>query len=158
MLKSLLESWSSIYSNHAALRTAIAFAHVGGLVAGGGCAIAADLATINAARTPLAARRAEMRLLKRTHAIVFWGLVAITVSGVLLFGADADTYWHSRIFWLKMALVAVLLANGTWLLAGERQIERGDAGAWARLHVAAVCSVVLWLLTTLAGSALPNIG
>jgi uncharacterized membrane protein len=158
MLTSLLESWSSIYSNHAALRTAIEFAHVGGLVAGGGCAVAADLATINAARNPIAARRAELRLIKRTHGIVLWSLVAIAVSGVLLFGADADTYWHSRIFWLKMALVAVLLANGTWLLAGERRVERDEAGAWARLHVAAVCSVVLWLLTTLAGSALPNIG
>ena len=158
MLTSLLESWTSIYSNHAALRTAIEFAHVAGLVAGGGGAMAADLATINAARQPLAARRAEMRLLKRTHVVVLWGLLSVAVSGVLLFAADVDTYWHSRVFWLKMALVVALLANGTWLMAGEKRIERGEADAWARLHIAALCSVALWLLTTLAGSALPNIG
>jgi hypothetical protein len=44
MLTDLIESWNALYANHAALRTAIEFAHIGGLVAGGGCAIAADLA------------------------------------------------------------------------------------------------------------------
>ena len=79
MVTQLLESWSSIYSNHAALRTAVEFTHIGGLVAGGGGAITADLATITAARqngSPV--RASQLELLKRTHRIVLAGLVALS--------------------------------------------------------------------------------
>ena len=54
MWSHLLESWMSLYANHAALRTGVEFMHIGGLVAGGGCAITADLATITASRDSLA--------------------------------------------------------------------------------------------------------
>ncbi len=77
---------------------------------------------------------------------------------MLLFAADVETFLYSRIFWLKMGLMVLLLLNGAMLLAGERQVIRGEARAWARLHLAAVASLVLWFLTTLAGAALPNIG
>jgi hypothetical protein len=39
VLSHLLEAWTSLYANHPALRTGIEFVHVGGLVAGGGCAM-----------------------------------------------------------------------------------------------------------------------
>jgi hypothetical protein len=48
VLNQRLESWTSLCANHAALRTAVDFAHIGGLVTGGGCAITTDLATISA--------------------------------------------------------------------------------------------------------------
>ena len=41
-VKTALENWASLYSNHAALRTAIGFLHVGGLVLSGGIAISTD--------------------------------------------------------------------------------------------------------------------
>jgi hypothetical protein len=63
MLSHLLEAWSSLYSNHAALRTAIEFTHIGGLVAAGGSAIAADLATIAAVREGSATRTTQLQLL-----------------------------------------------------------------------------------------------
>ena len=154
----LLESWNSLYANHAALRTAIEFIHIGGLVAGGGCAITADLATITAARESSVARMTELQLLGRTHRLVVLGLVALFISGGLLLAADVETYWYSRIFWLKMALIMLLLVNGALLLLGERQVKRGDPRAWVRLHYTATASLVLWFLTTLAGAALPNIG
>jgi hypothetical protein len=154
----LLESWASLYANHAALRTSIEFLHLGGLVAGGGCAITADLATITAARDASATRATQLHLLKRTHHIVVAGLVALTSSGLLLFTADVETFWYSRIFWIKMCLMALLVLNGALLMLGERRLTRGDVRAWARLHHTAVVSLVLWFLTTLAGAALPNIG
>ena len=55
----LADSWSSIYSDSAAIKSAVGFAHVGGLLAGGGMAIAADRATLAAHRsasTPCAAK------------------------------------------------------------------------------------------------------
>jgi uncharacterized membrane protein len=159
MVAQLLESWSSIYSNHAALRTAVEFTHIGGLVAGGGGAITADLATITAARqheSPV--RASQLEVLKRTHRIVLGGLVALFASGLLLFAADLETYLYSRIFWIKMGLIVLLLVNGSVLLRMERRAARGEPGAWARLHVAAMISLAVWAVTTLAGAALPNIG
>jgi hypothetical protein len=158
----LLEWWSSVYSNHAALRTGIEFTHIAGLVAGGGSAITADVATIIAARVRSATLAAHLTLLRRTHPIVIAGLVALFVSGLLLFAADVDTFWSSRIFWVKMALVLILLVNGIALVLSERRVVHvqadAAAAAWGRLHVVAVSSLILWFVTTLAGSALMNLG
>jgi hypothetical protein len=158
VLTGLLESWNAVYANHAALRTSVEFLHIGGLVAGGGCAITADLATITAARARSATLAVQLRLLKRTHFIVIFGLSALVVSGLLLFAADVDTFLYSRIFWLKMGLMAALLINGVLLVRGERDAGHAEAHAWTRLHFIATASLVLWFLTTLAGAALSNLG
>jgi hypothetical protein len=154
----LLDAWTSIYSNHAALKTGISFMHIAGLVAGGGGAITVDLATITAARRRSSTFVAQLELLKRTHVVVILGLVALFVSGVLLFAADVDSYIVSRIFWLKMGLMGALLANGVLLLRTERDATHAEAHAWTRLHFIATVSLILWFLITLAGAALPNIG
>jgi hypothetical protein len=158
MLNQMIESWVSVYANHGVLRTAVSFLHIAGLVGGGGCAIAADLATITAVRDGASARSTQLHVLKRTHRIVVLGLVGLVVSGLLLFAADVETFLYSRIFWLKMALMVLLIINGVLLLRGEQRVQNGDPGAWIRLHYTAVTSLMLWFLTTLAGAALPNIG
>ncbi|HEX4347156.1 MAG TPA: hypothetical protein VHZ73_06265 [Vicinamibacterales bacterium] len=149
MLSGMLDSWSALYSNHASLRTAIEFAHVGGLLAGGGSALAADLAIM---------RGGDPQLLKHTHVLVVAGLVALFASGVLLFAADVDTYLYSRVYWIKMALIVVLLVNGIVLWRAERRAAAGDNDAWTVLHRTAIVSLLVWFATTLAGAALPNIG
>jgi hypothetical protein len=149
MLQGWLDTWSAVYSNHASLRTAIEFAHVGGLLAGGGSAFAADLAIM---------RGSDPKLLKNTHALVVGGLAALVVSGVLLFAADVDTYLYSRVYWTKIALVAVLLVNGAVLWRSGRRVTAGDDRAWPTLRYTAIISLILWFATTLAGAALPNIG
>ena len=158
MLSHLVELWASLYSNHAALRTAVEFVHIGGLVGGGGCAIASDRATFIALRQPPSARGPHLQALSSVHRIVVIGLVAAVASGVLLFTSDLDTFLYSKIFWLKMGLVALLLVNGALLLRAERQAGHGDEGAWSRLAWTSGVSLALWFLTTLAGAALPNIG
>ncbi|MEO8077103.1 MAG: hypothetical protein ABI818_12285 [Acidobacteriota bacterium] len=92
MFTSLLESWTSIYSNHAALRTGIEFMHIAGLVGGGGCAIAVDLVTLSVAADASTAQGATVELLGRTHGIVLLGLAALFISGLLLFAADVETF------------------------------------------------------------------
>jgi hypothetical protein len=154
----LIESWAAFYANHAAIKTIVEFAHIGGLVAGGGCAIAADLATIKAGRGDALMRTVQLQLLKRTHVLAAAGLAALVVSGAALLAADLDTFLHSKIFWLKMGLMVLLLANGWLVLLREGSAKRGEPNAWARLHTAAVTSLALWFLTTLAGAALPNLG
>jgi hypothetical protein len=150
--------WSDAYANHAVLRTAVAFGHIGGLLGGGGCAVAADQAVLRLSRDDAAGHLAQAGAIRRAHRVVVAGLVALVLSGLLLLAADFDTYVASRLFWLKMALFATLLVNGTVLLrAGEP--ARGNAPVdWRRMRWASVVSVALWALVTLLGTALPNIG
>lgn len=157
MLAHLLETWAALYSNHAALRTGAEFLHVGGLVAGGGCAVAADRITLRARRHDPAARLAELRMLHGTHRVVVAALAVVVASGALMFGADVDTFLSSKAFWLKMGLFVLLLVNGNVLLRAEHRIEAGDADSWKRLAITAKVSLALWTLTTLVGSALPNL-
>jgi len=66
---------------------------------------------------------------------------------------------YSRFFWLKMVLVGLLSLNGVVLIAAERRARRGPADSgWRTLRTTAYSSLVLWFLTTLVGTALPNIG
>ena len=150
-------TWAAVFANHPLLRTAVDFTHVGGLVAAAGCALTADLATIAAARRTPDSREAQLRVLGRTHPIVLTGLAALTVSGLLLLGADVNTFLHSTLFWIKMGLVGLLGINGTLMLVAERRARRGVAGSWGRLHALAIGSLVLWTVTTLVGTALPNL-
>ncbi len=156
MLTSLLESWTSIYSNHAALRTGIEFIHIAGLVGGGGCAIAADLVALSVTGDA-SAQGATVELLARTHGVVLLGLAALLVSGLLLFAADVETFLYSRVFWLKMGLIALLLVNGVLLRRRNRQVARGARPPSALRH-GALASLALWFLTTLAGVGLLNLG
>jgi hypothetical protein len=150
-------TWAAVFANHSLLRTAVDFVHIGGLVAAAGCALTTDLATIAAARRTPDSREAQLRVLDRTHPIVVGGLAALTVSGLLLLGADVSTFLHSTLFWIKMGLVGLLVINGALMLAAERRARRGVTGSWGRLHALAVGSLVLWTVTTLVGTALPNL-
>jgi hypothetical protein len=154
---STVQWWVNIYANHAVLRTAVAFAHIGGLVGAGGFAIAADYATLALAPDTDAARAAHVQSIRRTHVMVIAGLLLLFVSGFLLLGADLEAYLGSRVFWLKMALIAALLINGVVVTRLEQRAVADRAG-WDRLRRASIVSIALWLLTTLLGAALPNIG
>jgi hypothetical protein len=157
-INGLFDSWASIYANHPVLRTALAFAHVGGLVVGGGAAIEADRFTLRRARRVAHVEDALFEPHSAAHRTVVVALVAVFASGVLLFGADVDTYLHSKVYWTKMALMVLLLVNGMLMLSAERQIDRGETRAWTHMVRTAWASLLLWTLTTAAGVALPNLG
>ena len=42
LIHNLLVDWGSFFANHSLVRTIVSFAHVGGLVAAGGAAVAID--------------------------------------------------------------------------------------------------------------------
>ena len=157
MLTSAADSWASLYSNSALLRTTVGFAHIAGLVAGGGAAIVEDRAVLSASATDGSIQRRRAADTHRAHRVVLVGLAAVIVSGLLLFGADYELFLRSRVFWVKMGLVALLVANGAMLTQAGRAVERGQPTAWRRLRLAAVSSLSLWFLITLLGAALPNV-
>jgi len=143
-----LENWASYFSNHAVVRTAIGFAHIAGLLAGGGFAISEDWAVLRGRR---------IVSLSGIHRVVILGLVAVTISGVLWLASDPDTFIHSKLFWTKMGLMALLLINGSLFVLAEKRIEVGDTSGFPKLKLTAMASLILWFLTTLAGSGLLNI-
>jgi len=158
VLADVIADWGSYYSNHAVLRTIIAFAHIAGLVLGGGAAIVADRGVLAAIRRGEVERTTLLTSVRNTHAVVLAGLVVVMVSGVFLFAADVDAYIASRLFWTKMALVALLMVNGLVLTRAERRATAGDDVSWGTLQWTAIASLALWLLTTLTGTGLLNLG
>jgi uncharacterized membrane protein YcfT len=158
-LRDLATTWGSFYANHAAMRTTIAFAHVGGLVAAGGASMMADREILSAyRRREQVGSAAVLRTVRRAHGVVLAGLAIVIASGVLLFAADLDTYLVSRLFWIKMALVVALMINGAILTRAERLASNYIGDSWGTLQWTAIASLSLWLLTTFIGTALPNIG
>ena len=78
------------------------------------------------------------------------------VSGVLLMFADLDAYLSAPVFWIKMALVVLLMANGLLVMRGGRRTHAGDPSGVRLLRFAAIASITLWFATTLLGAMLPN--
>ncbi len=149
--------WAALYSGSAVLRTLVSFVHVAGLVSGGGAAVVADRATLRATRRGLAVTRQQLIAIHNTHRVVIVGLAGVIASGVLLFAADVATYAPSKLFWIKMAMVAALMINGAILVRAGRGMPEPDAGTRRTLRRTSGISLALWFLTTLAGAGLPNI-
>jgi hypothetical protein len=156
-IREAVDSWASIYANSASLRSVISFAHIAGLVGGGGCALAADRATLRAFRRAPDGIAAEIHHLHGVHRVVLSGLAIVIVSGALLMLADVDAYLSATAFWIKMALVAALFVNGSILVRSALAAEAGDRGAGRTLRRASIISIVFWFATTLVGAVLPNV-
>ncbi len=155
-LREIADNWASIYSNSAAIRSAVAFTHIGALVGGGGCAIAADRTTLRALRSGTEALRGELDNLRSIHRVVIAGLLLVIASGALLMLADMDAYLEARVFWLKMGMVAALIANGALVVLAGGRARAGDPSGPRLLRAAAIASLTLWFATTLLGAVLPN--
>ena len=157
-LARLVEPWNSLYSDSKAVATAVMFFHLVPLLIAGGAALTADRATIRASRLSLDERTRQLSELARTHAIVLFGLSLSLISGVLLFLSDVDEFLGSPWFWVKLAFVGLLLANGFVMTRTERALANGgDQGVlWGRLRTISMLSLILWTATTLVGVALTN--
>jgi uncharacterized membrane protein len=152
--------WAHFYNDSAVTESAVTFGHLGGMMAAGGFALSADRAMLRARRRELRERRRLLRELRATHPIVLAALSVTAVTGLLMLAADVETLAVSMVFWLKMILVALLLANGGIMLLAERRLEAADGTdtrEWARLRISAIASLALWFAVALAGSILPNL-
>jgi uncharacterized membrane protein len=156
---SLASAWGEYYGDHALLRTAVTYAHVGGLLVSGGLALANDRIILRTREAPLAERTLRLHDLHRLHRTVVGGLAVVAASGVAMFLADLETYSGAWLFWCKMGLVALLLGNGLAVVRAERALGQDPESApgWGRLRRTAAVSTVLWLLIALLGTALVNV-
>ena len=158
VLVRLFEPWAHLYSGSKVVATLVTFAHVASLLMAGGLAVATDRSTLRALRLAAHERGRHLEELAGVHRLVLGGLVLSIVTGALLFASDVETFIASWIFWVKMGMIAVLLANGWAMTRAERALraDAADSPAWARLRRAALTSVGLWYAITLAGVALVN--
>ena len=159
-LARLAEPWAHLYADSKTIATIVTFGHVASLLMAGGLAVATDRATLRALRLAAEERGRHLEELAGIHRLVIGGLALSVITGVLLFASDVETFIGSWIFWLKMALICVLLANGYVMTRAEGAL-RDDAAeaapAWGRLRRSALVSVGLWYAITLAGVALVNV-
>jgi hypothetical protein len=155
-LADVLAPWINYYNYSNATELIITFLHLGGLFAAGGLAFGLDRAVLRSGRHPAPSREDVARELGQAHTVILIGLGVVVLSGLAMTAADPKTYLVSKIFWLKMFAVLLLLANG-WVLkrAGERLVDEPDEPtAFRRLRRSALRSMGLWLVTVLAGVAL----
>jgi uncharacterized membrane protein len=159
-LARLAEPWAHLYADSKTVATIVTFGHIASLLMAGGLAVATDRATLRALRLAAAERGRHLDELAGVHRLVVGGLVLSVITGVLLFASDVETFVGSWIFWLKMALIGVLLVNGYVMTRAEGAL-RDDADeaapSWAHLRRSALVSVGLWYAITLAGVALVNV-
>lgn len=146
--------WAVYYSDHQMVSLAVQYLHLAGILIGGGAAIAADREVFAAARiNDRDCRAAAVAVVQHAHGVVLPALAVMLVSGVLMAVADWTTFAASSLFWIKMGLVGVLLANGAGLMAAGRLHAAGQpAHTWRRIVAASGVSVLLWLVILWMGA------
>jgi len=150
----LIARWAKLYSDNKALSSVVTFVHLGGILLGGGMAVATDRASLRMAPAGSPDRPRQLAEASAIHNLVLAGLAITFASGLAMFLSDLDTYLTSVVFWTKMSLVTILLANGYVRLRAERRLVAGDATADAMFRRTSVASLVLWFTILLAGSLL----
>jgi uncharacterized membrane protein len=159
-LLDLAAPWAKFYSHSRIVATIVVFLHVAPIVVGGGLAIALDRWTLRLRHDEPDARGRHLVEMGQAHRVVLGALALSFVSGLALCAADFETFVGSWIFWLKMGLIVLLLANGALMTRTEHSLRVGGAkndAEWRRLHAFALTSLALWLTITLAGVALMNL-
>jgi len=146
--------WAVYYSDHQMVSLTVQYFHLAGLLVGGGTAIAADREVFASARVDdRDCRAAAVAVVQNAHRVVGPSLGVMLVSGVLMTVADWTTFVVSPLFWIKMALVGLLLANGAGLMAaGRRHAASQPAHLWRRIVAASGASLLLWLLILWMGA------
>lgn len=158
-LVDLFQPWSDFYGHSKLAPTVVVFVHVGGLLLGGGIAIASDRLTLRALGASIDERRRFRGELAAVHRWVVAGIALIVLSGLALVTSDIETFWGSPLYWVKMALVVALLLNGLFMTRAETALAGDDSDAapgWRTLRRTAVTSLGLWFVITALGIALVN--
>ncbi len=169
-LAHLFEPWHRLYGDSKVIPALTEAAHILSLLFGGGLAIAADRATLRARRAGAAVRANQLAELHDVHRPVLIALCGSFVTGVALAGADVEVFAASPAFWVKLGLVALLLANGGLLFRTETSLRAMSPGVvdsapgalqadrlWGRLRASSIFSMFLWSATLIAGTVVVNV-
>ena len=151
----LVARWAHFYGHTRAVSATVTYVHLAGILAGGGVAVATDVAALRLSPGRVADWRGELDRLAAVHRWVVGGLALIFASGALLALTELDSFATSGVFWTKMGLVALLLGNGYARLRCEIALRQGAIARWAWFRRTSITSLALWFLILLFG-ALPH--
>jgi len=149
--------WADFYSHSKTTSSIVTWVHLAGILVGGGFALASDRAALRAIGADLDERTRVLRDFGTIHRPVLLALVVVVLSGILQTLSDAETFLVSKVYWTKMALVVLLLANGYNVMRTEQRLSLDPGSAnklWGRFRFGALASMTLWLATLLAGTFL----
>jgi uncharacterized membrane protein len=149
-----VKPWNEPYSHSKAVSASVTFVHLGSLLLGGGFAVASDRAALRVRTADVDERRRVLRDFAGIHRPVVTALGVMIVSGLAMMLADVETFLVSPVYWTKMALFVVLLANGYLVMRTEQSLTTNPSPSnplWGRFTMGAVASLTLWLTTTLIG-------
>lgn len=155
----LAKPWADLYGHSKPLSTVVTFAHIAGIMVGGGFAMASDRAALRAVKGNDEDRRRVLADFSSIHKPVIISLTLVVISGVLMMLSDAETFLGSSVYYVKIGSFVVLLANG-WMVQKTEQALAKDPSTgnklWGRFTLGARASITLWLWTALVGVALTS--
>jgi hypothetical protein len=146
--------WSKYYGNHQLASVSIRSMHLTALMLGGGTGLFADRQILRARRAGAKERDQVMAMLHKAHPYVIAWTAVLAMSGALMMAADISTFWSSRVFWIKVTLVALLCTNGVAMLLIENRTRRAGINQWNSLVLVSTFSAILWLTTLFVGTLL----
>jgi len=145
----LAAPWHHLFGRSRPVEMATVGTHVLAMLVAGGLAIAHDRGSLRAAAFSDLIRGHHLDELRAVHRPVIAALAVTMASGLALFASDIGTYAFSFAFWIKMALIAMLMVNALMMQSSERTLSVSPAGgaatlAWSRIRVNSVVSMSLW--------------
>ena len=152
----LIAEWARWYGDHKMASATITAIHLAGVLLGGGLAIASDRTSLLLQPEEPGLTRALERL-RDVHQLVLLGLAATAASGLLMLGSDLGTFLGSKLYWAKMALVAVLLANGFVRMRAEKVLGKDPKTGWPLFRRTSALSLFLWFAILICGAYLPTV-
>jgi hypothetical protein len=159
----LAEPWQQLYAHSTVVATLVLFGHLAGLLIAGALTFSTEASALRLDPADDGERRRYLRAVSPARSAIAAALGVAMINGVLLFLADLEAFAVSRIFWTKMLLVVLLLANTVLASRLDARLRReddaatrDDAALWRRRRANAWATAVLWLALVLFGSALAN--
>ncbi len=155
----LAQPWADFYGHYKQVATIVTFGHIGGIMVGGGFAMASDRAALRAVKGTEDDRVRVLREFGSIHRPVIISLVIVVISGVLMMLSDAETFLGSPVYYLKIGSFVALLANGWMVQQTEQKLVKDPSSGnklWGRFTLGARASLTLWLWTALVGVYLTN--
>src|SRR3954471_16380300 len=157
----LAEPWQKLYAHSTAVATLVLFGHVAGLLVAGALTFSTEAGALRLDPADDGERRRYLRDVPPPRGAIAIALGIAMLSGLLLFLADLEAFAVSRVFWVKMLLVVLLLVNAVVasrldapLLRDEAAVGERREDLWRRRRAGARAAAVLWFALVLSGSAL----
>ena len=156
----LAEPWQKLYAHSTIVATLVLFGHVAGLLVAGALTFSTEAGALRLDPADDGERRRYLRALSPSRGAMALALGVAMVSGVLLFLADLEAFAVSPVFWAKMLLVVLLLANAVVASRLDarllRENDKPHDGLWRRRRASAWATALLWFALVLCGSALAS--